>query len=70
MRTNIEIDDELMAAAMAATGLASKKATVEEALRQVVRRQRQAEAVADMAGLGWEGDLDAGREGRALGDTS
>ena len=31
MRTNIEIDDELLSEAMAATGLATKKATVEEA---------------------------------------
>ena len=61
MRTNIEIDDELLAAAMAATGLPTKRATVEEALRRLVRRQRQKHAIADMAGLGWEGDLDAMR---------
>jgi len=30
MRTNIELDDELMAQAMEATGLTTKKATVEE----------------------------------------
>ncbi len=64
MRTNIEIDDGLIAEAMAATGLPTKKATVEEALRQMVRRHQQRQAVADMAGLGWDGDLDASREGR------
>ncbi len=64
MRTNIDIDDVLIAEAMAATGLATKKATVEEALRRVVRRHRRQGAIADMAGLGWEGDLDAMREGR------
>lgn len=64
MGTNIEIDDGLIAEAMAATGLPTKKATVEEALRQVVRRHQQRQAVADMAGLGWDGDLDAAREGR------
>jgi len=65
MRTNIDIDDGLMTQAMAATGLPTKKATVEEALRRLVRRHHQQQAVADMAGLGWEGDLDARRQGRA-----
>ena len=36
MRTNIDIDDDLLAQAMAVTGLATKKATVEEALRRLV----------------------------------
>ena len=36
MRTNIEIDDELMSQAMAATGLSTKRATVEEGLRLLV----------------------------------
>jgi len=61
MRTNIDIDDELLAAAMAATGLPTKRATVEEGLRRLVRRQQQKQAIADMAGLGWDGDLDAMR---------
>jgi Arc/MetJ family transcription regulator len=66
MRTNIEIDDELLAAAMAATGLPTKKATVEEALRRLVRHHRQKRAIADMAGLGWEGNLDAIRNDRDI----
>jgi Arc/MetJ family transcription regulator len=64
MRTNIEIDDELLAQAMKASGLKTKRATVEEALRRLVRQYRQKKAIADMAGLGWEGDLEAMREGR------
>ncbi len=61
MRTNIEIEDDLIEAAMRATGLPTKRATVEEALRRLVARHRQAEAIEDLAGLGWEGDLDAMR---------
>ena len=64
MRTNIDIDDALLMQAMAATGLATKKATVEEALRRLVQRRQQQRAIADMAGLGWDGDLEAMREGR------
>ncbi len=67
MRTNIDIDDGLIAEAMAATGLTTKKATVEEALRRLVRHHHRNAALADMAGLGWEGDLDAMREGREPG---
>ena len=65
MRTNIDLDDELLSEAMKATGLSTKKATVEEALRLVVRRSKQRKALRDIAGLGWEGDLDAMREGRS-----
>ncbi len=64
MRTNIDIDDGLLVEAMAATGLTTKKATVEEALRRLVRQHQQKAAIADMAGLGWKGDLAAMREGR------
>jgi Arc/MetJ family transcription regulator len=67
MRTNIDIDDGLIAEAMEATGLTTKKATVEEALRRVVLHHRRRNAVVDMSGLGWEGDLDEMREGRAFG---
>jgi Arc/MetJ family transcription regulator len=64
MRTNIDIDDELMAEAMKATGKKTKKATVEEALREIVRLSRQRQALKDLEGLGWEGDLDEMRRGR------
>ena len=61
MRTNIEIDDELLSEAMAATGLATKKATVEEALRLVVSQKRRREALRSTAGIGWDGDLETMR---------
>ena len=55
MRTNIEIDDRLMAEAMAAAGLSTKKATVEEALRRLIAQERRRRALADMHGMGWPG---------------
>jgi Arc/MetJ family transcription regulator len=64
VRTNIEIDDELLTKAMKAAGTTTKKATVEEALRQLVENHRGRQAIANLAGLGWEGDLDAMRQGR------
>ena len=65
MRTNIEIDDELLAQAMRAAGLSTKRATVEEGLRLLVRLRKQAKGLAELRGLGWEGDLDGMRRRRA-----
>ena len=65
MRINIEIDDQLLAEAMATTGHTTKRATVEAALRTLIRLRRQAVAMERLKGIGWEGDLDAMREGRA-----
>ena len=65
MRTNIEIDDQLLAEARAVTGEASMRATVEQALRLVVRFARQKRAIEELHGIGWEGNLDAMREGWA-----
>jgi Arc/MetJ family transcription regulator len=64
MRTNVVIDDELMAEALESTGLKTKRAVIDEALRILVRLKRQ-EGVRSLRGkLQWEGDLDMLREGR------
>ena len=67
MRISVDIDEELLSEAMAATGLPTKRAAVEEGLRLLARARRQTEALADLKGLGWEGDLDAMRHGRPPG---
>lgn len=64
MRTNIEIDDALVARAMKVTGLPTKRAVVEEGLRLLVQIRTQAQAVKAIKGLGWEGDLDDMRRER------
>jgi Arc/MetJ family transcription regulator len=66
MRTNIDIDDGLLAQAMSAAGLSTKRATVEEGLRLLVRVREQAAALADLKGLGWDGDLNEMRQGRPV----
>ena len=60
MRTNIEIDDGLIAEAMRRGGHPTKKAAVEEGLRLVVRLARQRDAAQAM----WGGDPDWGLEAR------
>jgi Arc/MetJ family transcription regulator len=64
MRTNIDIDPALIKEAMAATGQTTMKATVELALKRVVDLARQRRAGAELAGLGWEGNLTDLRESR------
>ncbi len=57
MRTNIVIDDQLMAEALKATGLNTKKEAVEEGLKLLVRRNRQQEIRKLRGKLKWEGNL-------------
>ena len=57
MRTNIEIDDALMAEAMEAAGARTKKATVEEALRRLIQTQRQREMLKLRGKINWDGNL-------------
>ena len=57
MRTNIDINDDLMAKAMLATGKHTKRETVEAALEIAVRLKDQ-EGLRDLWGIGWEGDLE------------
>ena len=45
MHMTIEIDDKLLASAMPATGLPTKKATVEEGLKVLVRINEQVQAL-------------------------
>ena len=61
MRINIDIDDKLLAEAMAATGLETKREVVEAGLRLLVRRKRQADARALSGAVRWEGDLHRNR---------
>ena len=58
MRTNIVLDDELVAEAMRSTGIKTKRAVVEEALRTLIRLRRQEEIRSLRGKLHWEGDLD------------
>ncbi|GAA5111896.1 type II toxin-antitoxin system VapB family antitoxin [Pseudonocardia adelaidensis] len=63
-RTNIDIDDELVAEAMRKYGLKTKKEAVELALRRLVGPRLSPEFIESLEGIGWDGDLDAMRESR------
>ncbi|WP_144731992.1 type II toxin-antitoxin system VapB family antitoxin [Extensimonas perlucida] len=59
MRTNIDIDDELMARAMEAGGFKTKREAVEEGLRLLARRKVYADLLAARGTLHWD-DSDEG----------
>jgi Arc/MetJ family transcription regulator len=61
MRTNIVIDDDLMADALKATGLKTKREAVDLGLRTLLRLRRQEEIRRYRGKLAWKGDLDAMR---------
>ncbi len=61
MRTNIVIDDGLMAEAMRATGLTTKREAVELGLRTLLRLRKQEDIRHFRGKLAWSGDLDAMR---------
>ena len=57
MRTNIEIDDDLMRQAMRRSGGRTKKAAVEEALRLLVKMHSQTSIRRWRGKVQWEGNL-------------
>lgn len=56
MRTNIDIDDDLLSAAMQAGAFATKKETVEAGLRLLARQAAYREVLKWRGQLKWEGD--------------
>ena len=68
MRTNIVIDDKLLRAAMRASGLKTKRAVVEEALRVYLQLKAQAGMRRFRGKVKWEGDLESSRLSRFIVD--
>ena len=66
VRTNIEIDDELVAEAMRRYGLRTKREAVDLALRHLVGEPLTTAEALDLQGSGWEADLDELRTSRIV----
>jgi Arc/MetJ family transcription regulator len=65
MRTNIEIDDQLMQQAMRSSDARTKRAVVEEALRLLIDTRGQAGIRRLRGKVSWQGNLDVSRLDRA-----
>lgn len=61
-RTNIELDDDVIEAAMRLYGTRTKKEAVDLALRRLVGARLSVDEAIALEGSGWEGDLDRMRD--------
>jgi Arc/MetJ family transcription regulator len=64
-RTNIDIDDDLIAAVMRENHLRTKREAVDFALRKARLLPMTVEEALAMEGVGWEGDLEQIKAGFA-----
>ena len=64
MRTNIVLDSKLVEAALKATGLKTRRALVDFALRELLRHKQQKKLLSLKGKVNWEGDLTQMRTGR------
>lgn len=64
MRTNIVLDDKLIARAKKLTGIKTKREVVHEALRLLILLNEQAEIRVLRGKLTWDGDLANQRQSR------
>lgn len=64
IRTNIVLDEKLVRAGFKATGLKTRRALVDYALKELLRHEDQMKLLDLRGKIHWEGDLEASREGR------
>lgn len=58
-RTNIDIDDDLVAEVMRRFNVSTKKDAVDLALRRLVGTPLTRDFLLSLEGIGWDGDLEA-----------
>lgn len=66
MRTNIVLDEKLVAQGIKLTKLRTRRALVDYALRELVRRKQQRKIMALHGQVDWEGNLEEMRQGRSF----
>ncbi len=65
MRTNIDIDDDVLREAQRLLGTRTKRDTVNLALRELVARHRQIGVLELRGKVHWDGELAESRRGRS-----
>ena len=64
-RTNVVLDDELVEECKKLTGITTRRALIDFALRELRRHGRQRRLLELKGAIKWEGNLEAWREARA-----
>jgi len=63
-RTNVVLEEDLIEAGLELTGLKSRRALIDYALRQLLRRESQKKILELKGEVRWEGDLSSMRQKR------
>lgn len=63
-RTNIVLDEELIKKGLKVTGIKTRRALVDHALRELLRRESQKRILQLRGKIHWEGNLDEMRQMR------
>ena len=63
-RTNVVLDDDLVVMCQKATGIKTRRAIIDHALRELLRHESQTKILELKGKIHWEGDLAASRRGR------
>lgn len=64
-RTNIVLDENLVAKCQKETGIRTLRALIDHALQELLRHKRQKKVLELKGQIRWEGDLGEWRKGRA-----
>jgi Arc/MetJ family transcription regulator len=65
-RTNVVLDDEIVGKCQRATGIKTRRALIDHALRELLRRERQKRILGLKGKVRWDGDLALWRGGRPM----
>ncbi len=65
-RTNIVLDDKLVEDCLRVTGIRTRKALIDHALRELYRHESQVRILELKGKINWEGDLNEWRQGRDI----
>jgi len=65
-RTNIVLDEKLVMDCIKVTGIKTRKALVDHALRELLRHEKQIELLELKGTISWDGNLEEWRQDRNL----
>lgn len=64
-RTNVVLDDNLVEDCIKATGIKTRKALIDHALKELLRHEKQTKILDLKGNINWEGNLDEWRQDRS-----